>query len=318
MTRLSPPEGDMPEPADAGTGQPQPASSKAGPPRAIAPKRWSRLALAGAAAGLAAASPAGAVRLMPALPGAGAPTVYLVQAQGEGGEQGALIPATPEGGDGSLSAAIATAPGDVAFLASLGLVEAQARGAVAASARGLADAAEALAEAPEAQVMDTLRVALAAHAAPDFTPALSDLTGAVEGGAAAADLQPRLDALVAAIAGAAAVESDDPRDRLQSLVLLTNGAAQAYQASLQDGAVGDPVEWHQAWGLIQVARRLADALATDASVPVAKAGAKAAAALAEADAAFGDMTAAAPLAGDPGVLLAIAGRVEFAASAVRE
>jgi hypothetical protein len=297
------------------------------PLRPAQPRRWSALALAGAAAGLAAASPAPALTPAGALPAAHTPLAPLILVDSQGGEGGeAAAPVAPslsavaeggEGGEGGEAGAVANLTGSVAYLDQLAIVEGHMRAAVMLYSKGQVDEAVALSYHPEAEMMDSVRASLTAHGAADITPAMTALSEAMEGRAAADVVTARLADVTAVIARAEALEADETKVRFDALVALVKAAAAEYAGAVADGKVTEPMGFHESYAFLQVAADRAAALAALPDARAAAAGARIGAVLQEATAAFGDMTAAEPEAGDPGALLAVEGRVELAASQVR-
>lgn len=292
-------------------------------PRPAQPLRWTSLALAGATAGLAAAGPGLAQAPGVALPGLQAPLAPLVLVDSQGGEGGeAATPAPPsaagaEGGEGGEAGAVANLPASVGYLSQLGIVEGHMRAAVMLYSKGQVDDAVALSYHPEAEMMDAVRESLTAHGAADITPAMTALSEAMEATAAADVVAARLADVTAAIAAAEAVEADETKTRFAALVVLVKAAAAEYASAVADGQVTDLMAYHESYAFLQVATERAAALAALPDARAAAAGARIGAVLQDATTVFGDMSAAEPVAGDPGALLAVEGRVELAASQVR-
>ena len=269
-------------------------------PRLTQPRRWATLALTSVT--LAALPAYGDQRqtnpVTLAIPN---PNLWLVQGQGgETGEAGITD----------------TANADAAFLAELAIVEGHMLAARDLYALGQKDAAVELSGHPQAEgTLDALRAKIADHAAPDPSDAITAFTAAMQNGAPQAEVDAALTAVSQVFAAAAKVEADQVRARFDAVVLLLQAAAAEYAAAIEGGTVTDPIGWHEAWSFLGIARREMQTLAT---LPLsAKAAPKAIAAMTEADAAFGDPTAAIPLAGDPQILLGVAAKVELIASSVR-
>lgn len=266
--------------------------------RVVGPRLWRGLALAGAAAGLAAAQPALAEVSFGSGGGAVPERIWLAQAEGgEGGESGAVAEASPEAG----------------YLARLLIVEGHLLAAVTLYGQGQVDDAVGLSGHPEAEMMDEVREALATHGAADFSDAMARLTEVMAAGAPLAEVQAALAEVRGGIAAAA--EGAQAKARFGALVALLRAAGVEYQGSIEGGTVADLITWNEALGFVQAGQPVAAALAADADPVVAKAGAKAVAALAEAAALFGD--GAAPVAGDPAVLAGAAASIELAAYPVK-
>lgn len=275
-------------------------------PRPVSPLRWRSLALAGAtslATGLATAPQAtaeeNAALARAAQMGA---TLWLAQAEGgEGGEAGAVAGANP----------------DLAHLTRLHIVEGHLRGAVELYRKGMVDEAIGVAYHPEAEMMDEVREALAAQGLADISPALQAVASAMEAAAPQDEVDARLADLVAAIATARAPEAQDYKDRFAALALLMRAGASEYDEAVDGGKVAEVTPYVEGYGFVLTAQALAAELAADSNAKVAEAGAKSAEALKAADEIFGELSAAELVAGDPAVFLAIAARIELAASQVR-
>ena len=290
-------------------------------PRQTDPRRWRSLALAGATAGIAAASPVmgGALPSHGGSAVAGDAQIWLAAGEGMEGDDGsAAAPiASPEGGEGGEAGAVADVAPEVAYLAQLSIVEGHLFGAAELYRRGQTDDAIGLSYHPEAEMMDEVRAQLAAHGANDISPSMAAFSAVMEAGAAPDAVDAALADVSAAIAAAVVQERDAYRTRMDALVALLKGAANEYAGSLDSGQVADAMAWHEAHGFITVARHLAEGLAAEDDATVAKAGTRSLAALAGADEAFGDVTAAELHVGDPAILMAVAAKVELIASSVR-
>lgn len=285
--------------------------------RPITPQLLGGLLLAGSAIGLANPSEARAVRLAPPLAreeaapfaSGGMQTTGLVPgarlwlAQAEGGE----------GGEGGEAGAVAGAPADLAFLARLHIVEGHLRGAVALYHDGFADEALGVAYHPEAEMMDEVRADLAARGLADFSADLAAVGAAIESAGPVEAVDAAMAQLAAAIAQAAAPDAAEKRLRAEALVLLLRAAASDYATAVATPEAIDLVPFAEAHGFVMTARDRAAELAAEADPAVAVAGQKMLTALAEAEALF----AGTPTAGDPAILLAVAARIELAASGVK-
>lgn len=269
--------------------------------RPIQPRPWRALALASATVTLAS-MPSFADPQSPALTKAANMGATLWLAAGEGGEAGE-------------SGAVSDVSDDVAYLARLSIVEGHMVASFDLYAKGLVDEAIALSYHPEAEMMDEVRASLTAHDTTDITPSMTAFSQALESGATADQARAALAGVQAAIAAAAAAEADEYRTRFDAVIALVRAAASEYADATEDGVVGDVMGFHEAHAFIEVARNLISDLA--ATPDTQAAAQKVLAALQGADEAFGDMTTAAPVAGDPGILLAVAAKVELAASSVR-
>lgn len=270
------------------------------PPRKTQPRRWTSLALASVTL---AAAPAWAQSPQPAPVTLAMPEsrLWLASAEGgEGGEAGLTAEATP----------------DAAYLAELMIVEGHMRAARDLYALDQQDMAVDLAGHPQEEgTLDKLSQAIEARHAPQVAPAIDGFRAVMGRGAPLAEVDAALATVSAAFAAAAAPEADETRARFDAVVLLVKAAAEEYEGSLAEGEVAEPMGWHESLSFVGLARQ---ALQDLASQPLAaKAAPKALAALEPADALFGDVTAADPVAGDPQILLGLAAKVELIASSVR-
>jgi hypothetical protein len=266
-------------------------------PRATSPRLWSGLALSGAALGLGLAAPAAAniVKLSaPAQTG-----IWLAQA---------------EGGEGGEAGAVAEVQGDVAYLGRLAIVEGHLIAAAALYTQGLHDEAIGLSYHPEAEMMDEVRNALAARGASDFSPLMEAFSQSMENGEGTDKVASALATFSNAVAAAGTYVAATPRERFDVIVVLLKAAADEYAGSIEDGEVSDLLAYTEARAFVDVARERAHDLAGEptASVPVAKA----LKAMIAADEAFG-ASGMGPVANDPAILMAVAGRVELIASQVK-
>ncbi len=269
--------------------------------RPVTPKRWKTLVAVGAAAGLGQALAVQAQQIDHDTPQA---QIWLAQASseaGEGGESGATAEATP----------------DAAYLTRLALVEGHVIGANAMYARGLTDEGTALAGHPEAELMDDVRDSLATHGAADFSDQLDAVGDAMNDNAGAAKIEMAMSALHSGITAAETAGNVPLRAYSDTILALTKAAAFEYAKATETAKVEDMFAYHEAYGFVLVADRLATDLATSDDAAAAKAGARAHDALTVALAEFGDMAAAKPNVGDASVIYGAAARIELAALAVK-
>ena len=272
------------------------------PPRPVTPIRWKTLVAAGAAAGFgqAAALQADQTRNQDA-PQA---QVWLAQASseaGEGGESGTTSEATP----------------DAAFLTRIALVEGHLIGASALYARGLKEQGSALAGHPEAELMDDVRESLKARGATDFSDQLDAVGEAMYDNATQAEVDATMSALRDAIDAAETAGNIPVSAYFDTVLALTKAAAYEFAEATEPAVVEDMFAYHEAYGFVLAADRLAETLANSDDPAVAKAGARAHVALTTALAEFGDMATENPHKGDASVVYGAAARVELAALAVK-
>lgn len=265
-------------------------------PRQTQPFRWGAIATSVTLA----ATPALSSQITPHITLA-TPNLWLIQDQGgEAGEAGITDNAST----------------DAAYLAELAIIEGHMLAARDLYARGkTAEAVELSIHPQQEGTLDALRAEIAAHKAPDPADAITAFTAAMSAGSDQANVDAALAAVSQVFAADAAVEADEVRARFDAVTLLVKAAAGEYAASIENGAVADPMGWHEALAFVAIARR--DLTDLTAALMSAKAAPKALEALAEADTVFGDPMAADLLAGDPQILLGIAARVELIASSVR-
>ena len=269
-------------------------------PRATQPRRWATLALASVT--LAALPAHGEQR--PASPiNLANPDARLWLAQAQGGEAG-------EAG------ITAEAPTDAAYLAELAVVEGHMLAARDLYAKGQGEAAVELSLHPQLEgSLDALRHMIADHQMPDPAAALTAFTAALQQGADQAIVDAALTEVSRVFDADAAVEADQLRARFDAVVLLLKAAAEEYAAAIENGAVTDPMGWHEAHAFARLAEVRLQTLTPQPLT--AKAAQRAILALQDLDAVFGDPMAAALRADDPQILFGVAARVELIASSVR-
>ena len=267
------------------------------------PRRWNSLVLTATAISLAGPVPAQIKPPTLPMPSWAAPA------------QDAQLWHVAEGGEGGEAGAVANASPDVAYLAQLAIVEGHLLAARDLYAKGQADEAIGLSYHPEAEMMDAVRERLTAHNVPDFTPAMTAFSAAMEAGAGLDEVEAKLADVRAAIAAATAPAQGELRVRIDAIALLLKAAAHEYAESIEGGAVADVMAYHESHAFVETAGLW---LAELAKADGAKAAAdKIIAALPSAAEAFGDMSGAELNAGDPSILASLAARAELYASAVR-
>jgi hypothetical protein len=267
-------------------------------PRKTTPRRWTTLAATSVT--LAVGAPMHAEVRLPRL------SIYAPAQQ-----DAQLWRVQAEGGEGGESGAISGQSDDVAYLAQLSVVEGHLRAAATLYKNGLTEEAIALSFHPEAEMMEGVRSALAAHGAQDFSPLMVAFSAAMEAGEPALAVDAALEKVSAAIDAAQSVDAKALKTRFAALTALTRAAATEYAGSVKDGKVTDIMAFNEAYAFIEVARDLATAL----QIPAEKPSARVLEALKGADEAFGDL--AKPEARDPAILAAVAARVELISSSVR-
>ena len=94
-------------------------------------------------------------------------------------------------------------------------------------------------------------------------------------------------------------------------------AADEYGDGVKDGKVVEAHEYQDAWGFMQTAKAYLAGVPEDERKEHAEAFGEIAAELAKLDAAWPDLSGAAPIAVDPSLLLLAASRIELAASEIR-
>jgi hypothetical protein len=271
-------------------------------PRKVTPHLWTTLAAASATACLVTGAPVGAAGF----------TSKQTQAA-----FGLTLPMTPtliaaEGGEGGESGAMAGVSPDIAYLTRLALVEGHIKAAVLLYAKGMTDDAVGLSGHPEAEMMDEVRETLGERGAVDFTPQLEAVGYLMADGAPQSDVDAAMSDLAAAIADAAQTANLSEKTQIDALVALMRAAAGEYAGSIEDGAVADPMAYHEAYGFIEVARSAAEHLKAADDPKVAEAAEKTLISLTKTAPAFGDITSTDLFAGDPSILYGVAAEIELA------
>lgn len=261
--------------------------------RDVRPKLWTGLALAGTAAGLAAAPAVAQVKGHAAASPLNDTGLWLAQAEGgEGGEGGA-----PE-----------TARPGAAYLIELGKLEAHLLAAARLYEAGAKQDAVALAGHPEAEFLPELRARLDARGVPDVTPSVDAL---IEALATGLEVNATLDAALFAIRQAEGSGGTEARDRYDAIVHLVRDAAGEYGHAVQAGKVVDLVALEETRGFLNAAWALVDP-ATDGET-----GATVQALLESGSVVFPDTTAGGGFTPEPSILHGIAARIEIAALKLR-
>jgi hypothetical protein len=269
-------------------------------PRQTVPRRWTTLAATSVS--IAVGAPMHADVRLPKL------AIYAPARQ-----EAQLWQVQAEGGEGGESGAVAGLADDAGYLAQLSIVEGHLLAAATMYKNGLVEEAIGLSYHPEAEMMDEVRTALAAHGARDFSALMKDFSAAMEAREPAIAVDAALEKVSAAIAAAQAVDADAIKTRFEALTALTRAAASEYEGSIKDGKVEDVMAFNEAHAFILVARDLATGLQNAAE----KQSARVLDALKGADEAFGELATATPEARDPAILAAVAARVELISSSVR-
>jgi hypothetical protein len=268
-------------------------------PRPTNPRRWTTLAAASVS--LAVGAPGHAEVHLPQL------AIYKPQQQ-----DAQLWLAQAEGGEGGESGAVADTSLPETYLAQLSIVEGHLIAAAELYRNGMKEDAIALSHHPEAEMMDAVRAALAAHGAKDITPEMQAFSAAMEADEPTEAVDAALVNVREAIAAAQASEASAVKTRFAALTLLVKAASEEYAGSLAEGKVDDLMAYNEAHAFILSARDLATGLQAVAEKPAGRI----LEALKGADEAFGDLTSATPEARDPAILAAIAAKVELIGNSV--
>ena len=269
-------------------------------PRVVAARRWHSLAVAGATVGLVVGTSAIAEQAAPV-------AIWLAQSTVEGGE----------GGEGGAAPDAQTeAEADAGYLAALGRIEGYLRVGMALYGGGLADMAKTHMKRPTDKIYADLEPALAERDVAGFADALTALATAVETAAPLAEVTPAFETVLAALAAARSAESG-PRHAFDALILITRDAAEDYGAGVVDGKIVDLHEYQDAWGFMQAARAMAEALRASDDPQTKAAADKALAAILATDAAFAGLAPEGTVPGDATVFQGAAARIEFAALSVK-
>jgi hypothetical protein len=264
--------------------------------RPVTPRIWTSLALVGSA-GLSVATPLAADGLHHL---DGPETVWLAQA---------------EGGEGGEAGAVAAAPEDAGYLASLGFIQGHLRVGLALYEEDRGDMAITHMKHPQDEIYADLAPLLAARGADGFDEELSALALAVEGGATVTEAQAAFADVVTEISEAR--EGFAPRLQLDALVIMLRTAADEFSVGIVDGQVAELHEYQDAWGFVQVARDWSAELAQSDDPTVTAAAAKVLEALADADTAFSTLAPEGAVTGTADILYGTAARVELAALSVK-
>lgn len=180
-----------------------------------------------------------------------APAYAGTHAGGEGGEGG--------GEGGAKTQALLD---DVGFLKQLGLVDGHLTVGIALYREDAAAAAKTHMKHPGDELFATLKPALAARKAPDFSNELTALSQAVETGADPAAANAAYTAVSKKIDAARATVKASLADRLKVIVALVRTAGDEYAVAVKNGAVVEAHEYQDAWGFTAVAQRLLEGLSS--------------------------------------------------------
>jgi hypothetical protein len=259
------------------------------------PRLWTSLALLGSAAGLTV-TPATADTLLVA---SSPDRIWLAQA---------------EGGEGGEAGAVAAAPADAGYVASLGFVQGHLRVGLALYQEGQADMAISHMKHPQDEIYADLAPQLAAHGAAGFADELTALATAVEAGAPVAEAEAAFAAITAEIKEAR--ETVAPRQQLDAMAIMVRTAADEFALGVVDGKVAELHEYQDAWGFVQTAREWSVDLMLSTDPAVSAAAGKVLEALSQAEAAFDTLAPEGAVTGTPDILYGAAAQIEFAALAV--
>jgi len=221
-------------------------------PRRVAPRRWVALGTA-AATVLASGHPMAAHRGDAPAPDAGSGSFVLAQAEGGGGGEGE--------GEGEGRAAADPAKDDAAYLAAPGLIEGHLVAGLELYEAAAREAAETHMKHPEDEIYAGLAPAFEARGAPGFGAALGALAAAVETGAPVEEVRAAHDRVTEALEAARAPVGATSAARLGAVVRLAQAAADEFAIGFVDGKLANAHEYQDAWGFLQVAKRIAGELA---------------------------------------------------------
>lgn len=270
-------------------------------PRRVTPRGWTTLSLAGAAIGLAVSSPATAAGFGGAGFGgvAGGPeTLWLAQAEGgEAGEAGAAV-----AGDETVD-----------LLYDLGVLEGSLRAGVALYGAGKADAAAPHLKRPEDDSYDELSYHLTDAGAEGFPAELTALADAARDGKPVAEVEAAFAAVLAKIDAARGLAGASEAAEAAAIVAILRKAAEDHAEGVKDATLAEPEEYEEAWGLAEVARRLAGEMAAEDDAAEKAFGEKTLAALDAARTALPGVTPEAAPPGDASAIFAAAATAELAA-----
>tara|TARA_R110002096_G_scaffold138378_1_gene291995 strand:+ start:2700 stop:3530 length:831 start_codon:yes stop_codon:yes gene_type:complete len=271
-------------------------------PRLSSPRLWSGLTLAGAALGVGLAGSADAEAYKLIMPGQSG--VWLAQA---------------EGGEGGEAGAIADVDEDTAYLVQLEIVEGHLVAALALYDLGMTDEAISLSYDPEAEMMDEVRAALAAHGAADITPLMTDFSDAMEKKAGAEAVSAALTSFRTAVATAVRAANPGLKTRFAIVTALSKAAADEISGAIENGVVTDDMAYNEAQAFLRIALRDAENIQRDlatADKAAADRAGRIAGLIAQEPLPFA-RTETGFVAFDPAIILSLAARVELIASQVR-
>lgn len=256
-------------------------------PRLVTPGKWVLIA----ATGLAAAQPA----LAPDFLFAKAHAASEAGESGEAGEAGVELGDGPE-----------------AYLTELGLFEEAHRIVAALYAQGETDLAREHLEASHHAYYEDIAPRLAEHGAPGFEAQTEAFARAVTQAGDPSAVAQAAAAIFQAIEVARSAAAPSVRTRVLSIHELLAIAAANFGGGVEAGIVTEALEYRDAWGFVETARALAEALAGSADTGQAEAGREILKQLDAVAPLFPALTATqAP--GDPGLLAAAAAWIEIIA-----
>ncbi|WP_413872252.1 hypothetical protein [Albidovulum sp.] len=271
----------------------------------MTPRGWTALSLAGAAIGLAVGGPATAAGLGNSPGGSvgGPETLWLAQAATEGGEAGEAGEAgAAMGGDETVD-----------LLYDLGVLEGALRAGVALYRAGRAEAAAPHLKRPEDDSYDELTYHLADAGAEGFPAELTALADTARADKPVAEVEAAFAAVLAKIDAARGKAGASEAAEAAAIVAILRKAADDHAEGVRDGRLAEPGEYQEAWGLAEVARRLAGKMAAEDDAAEKAFGEKTLAALDAARPALPDVAPEAAPPGDASALFAAAATAELAA-----
>jgi len=230
--------------------------------------------------------------------------IYLADASGEGGEAG------ESGGEAG------NAGGRADYLKDLGLVEGHMLAGVALYKAGEVEAAKPHMKHPADELFEDLKARFAEMKVEGFASQLEAVAAAVESGAAVADVDARMTTLLEEIAESrgAAMEA---AEAAQAVVLVIKTAADEFGEGVKDGMVVEAHEYQDAWGFVQAAKRLIDALSDDEKGEHKDELETIVSELVALDKYFPDITGKMPVTAAGSDFAAAASRIELAASGIK-
>ena len=270
-------------------------------PRQITPRRWTSLAIVGAAASLAFAGSMSAEQSPVNHKGA---TLWLAQVEGG------------EGGEGGEAGPEIEAMKGAEFLTAIALMEGHLRVGFALYAEGRADRAVTHMKHPKDEIYTDVEPAFAAYGVSGFADELAALADTVKAQKPFPEVEAAYLAVMQKTSAARAGAGLSDRLAFDAIIAVVRVAAEEHAIGVVDGKIANLHEYQDAWGFVETAKLMAQSLAASADAKISEAAKKALAALDGTSEAFAGLVPEA-VAGQGDVLLAAASAIELAAYGVK-